>query len=65
MKSMTESSYPFDPHDWATITPLFIELSRAEIRPGEFMTWLEQWNQLDIAVWDAYTVLKHCLTKLG
>lgn len=58
MKSRIEQSYPFDPQDWTTIAPLFIELSKAEIPTGEFMAWLEQWNQLDIAVWDAYTVLK-------
>jgi len=58
MKSKIETSYPFDPHDWTTIVPLFIELSQVKVVPSDFMAWLEQWNQLDIAVWDAYTVLK-------
>jgi len=52
------SSYPFDPLDWNTITPLFMVLAEAAILDDGFMVWLEQWNQLDIAIWDAYTVLK-------
>ncbi|MBX3014950.1 MAG: hypothetical protein KF832_25740 [Caldilineaceae bacterium] len=50
--------YPFDPYDWSTITPLFQALGDAPITDGEFLHWLAQWNQLDIAVWDAYTQLK-------
>lgn len=53
-----KSTYAFDPYDWATITPLFEALIEAPIPDGGFMDWLAQWNQLDIAVWDAYTVLK-------
>ncbi len=52
------SPYPFDPTDWTTITPLFEALIAAPIPPDGLMDWLEQWNQLDIAVWDAYTTLK-------
>ncbi len=53
-----KSTYLFDPYDWSTITPLFQALIAVPIAGGGFMAWLEQWNQLDIAVWDAYTVLK-------
>ncbi|HMN31365.1 MAG TPA: hypothetical protein PKE45_24655, partial [Caldilineaceae bacterium] len=53
-----ERSYPFNPVDWQTITPLFTALIDAPVAAGGFMAWLEQWNQLDIAVWDAYTALK-------
>jgi len=53
-----QSTDPFDPSDWTTITPLFEALIAAPIADGGFMDWLAQWNQLDIAVWDAYTVLK-------
>jgi oligoendopeptidase F len=52
------SAYPFEPLDWKTLTPLYTALIEAPVAPGQFMTWLEQWNQLDIAVWDAYTALK-------
>lgn len=52
------STYPFDSSDWTTITPLFEALIAAPVADGGFMDWLEQWNRLDIAVWDAYTVLK-------
>lgn len=52
------STYPFNPLDWNTITPLYTALIDAPVAPGGFMSWLEQWNQLDIAVWDAYTALK-------
>ena len=51
-------TYPFDPADWATITPLFEALIATPIPADGFMDWLAQWNQLDIAVWDGYTVLK-------
>lgn len=53
-----QSTYPFNPYNWTTITPLFDTLIEAPVPDGGFMTWLEQWNQLDIAIWDAYTVLK-------
>ncbi|MEZ4737113.1 MAG: M3 family metallopeptidase [Caldilineaceae bacterium] len=52
------STYPFDPYDWTTITPLLQALIDAPVADGGFMPWLAQWNQLDIAIWDAYTVLK-------
>jgi oligoendopeptidase F len=50
--------YSFDPYDWATITPLFVTLSNAPISEGGFVDWLTQWNELDIAVYDAWTMLK-------
>ena len=50
--------YPFDPSDWTTITSLFKALEEMSIPPGGFMVWLQNWNQLDIAIWDAYTFLK-------
>lgn len=53
-----KSTYAFDPTEWATITPLFHALATVPIPPAGFMDWLDQWNQLDIAVWDAYTALK-------
>jgi hypothetical protein len=53
-----KSIHPFDPYDWKTITPLFQALNEAPAPEGGFMAWLEQWNELDIAVWDAYTALK-------
>ncbi len=53
-----KSTYAFDSHDWATITPLFEVLIATPVPHGGFMDWLAHWNQLDIAVWDAYTVLK-------
>lgn len=53
-----QPTYPFDPYDWTTITPLFQALIAAPVADGGFMSWLDQWNQLDIAVWDAYTLLK-------
>lgn len=52
------TNYPFNPYNWNTITPLFQSLIDRPIADGGFMPWLAQWNQLDIAVWDAYTVLK-------
>ena len=53
-----DQSYPFDPTDWSTIIPLYETLRDAPVADGEFMAWLEDWNQLDIAIWDAYTQLK-------
>lgn len=53
-----QPTYPFDPYDWRTITPLFQALIAAPVVDGGFMSWLDHWNQLDIAVWDAYTMLK-------
>ncbi|HYN89724.1 MAG TPA: hypothetical protein VER55_14415 [Ardenticatenaceae bacterium] len=52
------SSYPFDPDDWATITPLYVALSEALLSHVGFMEWLTRWNELDIAVYDAWTHLK-------
>lgn len=52
------SDYPFNPYDWTTLSPLFQALLEAPIADGGFMPWLEAWNQLDIAIWDAYTQLK-------
>jgi hypothetical protein len=52
------SPYPFNPLDWNTIIPLYTALIDAPVAPGGFMSWLEQWNQLDIAIWDAHTTLK-------
>lgn len=51
-------NYPFNPTDWTTVTPLFEALRDAPVSNGAFVQWLEQWNQLDIDVWDAYTYLK-------
>lgn len=53
-----KTTYSFNPYDWTTITPLLQALIDAPVADGDFMTWLAQWNQLDIAIWDAYTVLK-------
>lgn len=53
-----QPSYPFDPHDWQTIIPLFQDLVATPVAADGFMAWLAQWNDLDIAIWDAYTVLK-------
>jgi len=53
-----EAAYSFDPYDWATITPLFETLDTAPISEGGFADWLTQWNDLDIAVYDAWTTLK-------
>ena len=53
-----ETPYPFDPYDWATITPLFHALMDASVEEGGFATWFDQWNQLDLAVNDAWTELK-------
>jgi len=55
---LVSTTYPFNPHDWTTITPLFEALIQAPIADDGFMAWLNQWNQLDISVWDAYTTLK-------
>jgi oligoendopeptidase F len=52
------SSYPFNPNDWKTITPLFNALSETPLSKDTFLDWLEQWNTLDIAVYDAWTTLK-------
>jgi hypothetical protein len=35
-----EPTYPFDPHDWATITPLFVALSKAPVARQGFAGWL-------------------------
>lgn len=53
-----ELNYPFDPYDWSTITPLFEALNLAPVSQSNFADWLEEWNQLDIAVYDAWTELK-------
>jgi oligoendopeptidase F len=53
-----DSAYPFNPLDWNTIIPLYTALRDAPIPPGGFLDWLGEWNQLDIAIWDAYTALK-------
>ena len=53
-----KSTYPFDPYDWTTITPLLDALSDMPVSDDGFMDWLAQWNELDIDVWDAYTQLK-------
>lgn len=53
-----ESTYPFNPYDWTTITPLFEALINDPLSGGGFLDWLVQWNQLDVAIWDAYTQLK-------
>jgi oligoendopeptidase F len=55
---MQHLTYPFDPDDWATITPLFAALIDAPVTEGDFMTWLDAWNSLDIDVNDAWTTLK-------
>ena len=55
---MQNSDYPFNPNDWTTITPLFQVLIDLPVVKGGFTDWLQAWNQLDIAVWDAYTMLK-------
>ena len=57
--SPIKSTYPFDPYDWTSITPLFTALSEANVSQDGFLDWLNQWNTLDIAVWDAYTQLKY------
>jgi hypothetical protein len=53
-----DSVYPFDPYDWATITPLFVALNEAPIAQAGFADWLARWNALDILVYDAWTALK-------
>ena len=53
------TTLPFDPTDWTTIIPLFERLQEMSISNDNFDDWLEEWNQLDVAVWDAYTQLKH------
>jgi len=50
--------YPFDPQDWKTIIPLFQALAATPLAADDFMAWLARWNELDVAVWDAYTQLK-------
>jgi hypothetical protein len=50
-------AYSFDPYDWATITPLFVALNNAPVSEGGFVGWLARWNELDIAVYDAWTML--------
>lgn len=52
------STYPFDPNDWKTITPLFQALSEIPLSQETFLDWIGQWNRLDIAVYDAWTTLK-------
>ena len=52
-------TYPFNPYDWATITPLLDGLCDRPVSNAGFMDWLAEWNQLDINLWDAYTQLKH------
>ena len=56
---MNLPNYPFNPHDWTTITPLLDELVNKPVSKDGFLAWLEAWNQLDIDLWDAYTQLKH------
>lgn len=56
---MESAICPFDPLDWATITPLLDDLIDVPVSDDNFMKWLHQWNQLDIDIWDAYTCLKH------
>src|SRR5262245_41996819 len=51
-------AYSFDPYDWTTITPLFLALIEASISQAGFADWLTRWNELDIAVYDAWTELK-------
>lgn len=53
-----ESTYAFDPYDWTTIIPLFMALNEAPVSDDGFATWLAHWNELDIAVYDAWTHLK-------
>ena len=53
-----KSRYPFDPYDWATITPLYAALTEAPLSSDDFMDWLAAWNRLDISVHDAWTWLK-------
>ena len=52
-------TYPFEPYDWTTITPLLDALLDMPVSDGGFLDWLDQWNELDIDLWDAYTQLKH------
>lgn len=53
-----EYTYPFDPYDWTTITPMFGALNDTPVAQEGFADWLTQWNTLDIAVDDAWTTLK-------
>ena len=50
--------FPFDPYDWAAITPLYAALIEAPLSGDGFMDWLHAWNRLDISVHDAWTWLK-------
>ncbi len=52
------AKYDFDPTDWSTIKSRYAALETMPVPAGGFMDWLEQWNQLDIDIWDAYTQLK-------
>jgi oligoendopeptidase F len=52
------STYPFNPNDWNTITPLFNALLETSLSEKTFFDWLDQWNTLDITVYDAWTTLK-------
>ena len=51
-------TYNFDPSDWSTIKSLYAALETMPVPEGKFMDWFEEWNQLDIDIWDAYTQLK-------
>lgn len=53
-----KSTYPFNPYDWATITPLFAALNETPVSQSDFGDWLTQWNKLNILVEDAWTELK-------
>lgn len=53
-----KSTYPFDPYNWSTITPLFEALNEIPVSENGFSDWLAEWNALDIAVYDAWTALK-------
>lgn len=53
-----EQAYPFNPYDWTTITPLFTAIIETPVSTGGFAGWLAQWNDLDIAVNDAWTYVK-------
>ena len=48
---MKTPTYNFDPTNWATITPLLDELCEQSVSTDNFMSWLEDWNQLiDVCV---------------
>jgi hypothetical protein len=52
------TTYSFIPSDWSTIIPLLTALEESDLPHHNFVEWLNQWNQFDIAIWDAYTRLK-------